>query len=307
MPQVDYSKIVIYKIQHQSKDELLYVGSTTHFGNRKRQHKQNCYNVNGKPYNYKLYKTIRDNGGWDMFNMVIVKEYPCENKRQAEAEEDKCIREMKSSLNTHRAFTTPEERREHNKEYRVKNKNKIKEKHKEYREQNKDKLKERNKEHYEQNKDKMNELKKEYYLNNKDKISKQRKEYREQNKDKIKEHYEQNKDKIREQRKEYLKEYYRQNRDKIKEHYEQNKDKISVQSKEYSEKNKGKIKEYQKEYRQKNRDKKKEYQKEYYRQNRDKFKEEISCVCGCVLTESYLAKHLKTKKHQTFINQQTEQ
>ena len=40
MPQVDYSKIVIYKIQHKEKDELLYVGSTTHFRNRKVQHKK---------------------------------------------------------------------------------------------------------------------------------------------------------------------------------------------------------------------------------------------------------------------------
>ena len=55
MPQVDYSKIIIYKIQHQSKDELLYVGSTTHFGNRKVQHKEKCYNTNNKIYNNKLF------------------------------------------------------------------------------------------------------------------------------------------------------------------------------------------------------------------------------------------------------------
>ena len=117
MPQVDYSKIVIYKIQHKELDELLYVGSTTHFRNRKVNHKGRCYNPNEKSYNTKLYSTIRDNGGWDAFNMVVIKEFPCENKRQAEAEEDKCIREMKSSLNMRKAFLSPEEKQEYFKEY----------------------------------------------------------------------------------------------------------------------------------------------------------------------------------------------
>ncbi len=148
MPIVDYKKIVIYKIQHKSKDELLYVGSTTHFGNRKRQHKSRCYNPNEKSYNTKLYSTIRDNGGWDAFNMVIVKEFPCENKRQAEAEEDRVMREMLSSLNSIRAYTTPEEKQEYNKEF-----------HKEYHKLNRDKHIEQNKEYYEQNKKKITEKK----------------------------------------------------------------------------------------------------------------------------------------------------
>ena len=113
MPQVDYSKCVIYKIQHKELDELLYVGSTTHFGNRKTQHKEKCYGVNGKPYNNKLYSTIRDNGGWDAFSMVIVKDFPCDNKRQAEAEEDRIIREFQAGLNTYRAYTTPEEKQDY--------------------------------------------------------------------------------------------------------------------------------------------------------------------------------------------------
>ena len=52
------------------------------------------------------------------------------------------------------------------------------------------------KEYYEKNKDKI----KEYYEKNKDKIKEVKKEYREKNKDKIKEYYEKNKDKIKESR-----------------------------------------------------------------------------------------------------------
>ena len=225
MPVVDYSKILIYKIQHKEKDELLYVGSTTHFGNRKRQHKSRCYNANGKPYNYKIYSTIRDNGGWDAFNMVIVKEFPCENKRQAEAEEDRIMRDFQASLNSIRAYQTPEERLERRK------------------------ITERI--------------------------------FRQNNPEKYKE---------------YLKGYYQQNKEKILE-----------RSKESQQRNKEPRKEYQKKYRQLNIDKLKEQKKQRYEKNKEILKEKTQCDCGCILTKGYLKKHYKTKKHQEYINQQTEQ
>jgi len=91
-------------------------------------------------------------------------------------------------------------KKQYQKEYREKNKDKIKEVGKEYREKNKDKIKEVKKEYYEKNKDKI----KEYREKNKDKIKEVKKEYREKNKDKIKEvgkeYYEKNKDKIKESR-----------------------------------------------------------------------------------------------------------
>ena len=58
----DYSKSVIYKIEHIDKPELVYVGSTTNFTKRKYQHK--CA-YNNK--NYMLYQMIRNNNGWDSF------------------------------------------------------------------------------------------------------------------------------------------------------------------------------------------------------------------------------------------------
>ena len=54
----DYSKTVIYKIQHEDDESLLYVGSTTNFTTRKCQHKNNTKNPNGRQYNDKLYKMI---------------------------------------------------------------------------------------------------------------------------------------------------------------------------------------------------------------------------------------------------------
>jgi predicted GIY-YIG superfamily endonuclease len=44
----DYSRTVIYKLEHMEKKELVYVGSTTDFINRKSQHKHNCNNEKQK-------------------------------------------------------------------------------------------------------------------------------------------------------------------------------------------------------------------------------------------------------------------
>jgi hypothetical protein len=85
---VDYSKTIIYKI---CCNDLLvtdvYVGHTTEFIKRKYCHKNNCNNQNVKAYNFKVYETIRANGGWDNWTMVQIEEYPCQNSNQAGARE----------------------------------------------------------------------------------------------------------------------------------------------------------------------------------------------------------------------------
>jgi GIY-YIG catalytic domain len=69
---VDYSKSCVYRIAW--KDITYYVGSTTNFANRKCQHKSAAKDVKNE---FKLYKFIRNNGGWtDEWCMVLVNEYP---------------------------------------------------------------------------------------------------------------------------------------------------------------------------------------------------------------------------------------
>ena len=85
----DYSKTVIYKIQHNDDDSLLYVGHTTNFIKRKNYHKNDC-----KSSKKLVYKMIRENGGWECFTMIVIKEYPCDNKMEARIKEDKVMREM---------------------------------------------------------------------------------------------------------------------------------------------------------------------------------------------------------------------
>jgi hypothetical protein len=172
----DYSKTVIYKIQHLDKDEMLYVGHTTNFTKRKHQHKHNC-KTSKKP----LYKMMRENGAWDCFTMIVLKDFPCDCKTEACIEEDKMMREMKTSMNKKRAYITPEERLELNKEYRENNKEKMKE----YHQANKERLQEQRKEYYQKNKERLQEERKRYYQENKELLSDYHKTYRQSNGDKI--------------------------------------------------------------------------------------------------------------------------
>ncbi len=131
---IDYTNTIIYKIQHNDIDELIYVGHTTDFTKRKSAHKTNTHNDKGKPYNRQLYKMIRDNGDWDCFKMIEIKKFPCNDKREAEAEEDRVMRELKSTMNMIRAFVRAEDIKEDAKIYRATHTDQIKENAKKYRE-----------------------------------------------------------------------------------------------------------------------------------------------------------------------------
>jgi seryl-tRNA synthetase len=86
---INYSKSVIYKIEHIDSPELLYVGSTTDFIRRKSQHKHHCNNNISKEFNKKLYQMIRQNGGFNDFKIMIIKEFPCNSKTELLIEEEK--------------------------------------------------------------------------------------------------------------------------------------------------------------------------------------------------------------------------
>ena len=175
---MDYSKCCIYKIEHVDDESLVYVGHTTNFNKRKTQHKYNCYNDNDKKYNLKLYQMIRENGGWDMFKMIEVEKYPCNDKREAERRENEVMKDLKANMNMRKSFSTEDENKEIKREYYQSNKPKIQEYTKCYREINKPKLKEKEKENRELNKAKIQEYREfnkpkmqEYHKNNKAKIN----------------------------------------------------------------------------------------------------------------------------------------
>ena len=81
---IDYSNCSIYKLEHIEDETLIYVGHTTNFKQRKARHKQNCNNESYKKFNFKLYTMIRANGGWEMFVLIEVEKYPCNDRREAD-------------------------------------------------------------------------------------------------------------------------------------------------------------------------------------------------------------------------------
>ena len=85
----------IYKICNRVLPQV-YIGTTIHYKNRKAIHK---YHSNHKSDNH-LYNTIRENGGWDNWDMVIIEEYDCMSKRDAELRETFWIKHYENIPNT---------------------------------------------------------------------------------------------------------------------------------------------------------------------------------------------------------------
>ena len=109
-----------------------------------------------------------------------------------------------------------------------------------------------------------------------------------------------------------IKEYNENNRDKIKEkrhiYYENNKDIVHDKWIIRYEKDRDVLLNYQKEYRENNGDKIKQYMKQYRESNKETIKEKQSeiytCECGMVLTKQHKLRHEKSKKHQSWLNDQ---
>ena len=187
---IDYQKCLIYKIQHNENEELVYVGHTTDFIRRQYSHKKCCNNKNVNGYNYKLYNMIRSNGGWEMFSMVLIHNFPCNSKLEACKEEDKVIREIKATMNANNAVYDNEKYKTKLKKitdkliYLNELKTYFKTKYKkEYylKYYLKNKQLKKSKLWYEENKD----VSKQYYIENKEHISNIQKDYRDKNQQRI--------------------------------------------------------------------------------------------------------------------------
>jgi hypothetical protein len=95
---VDYSNTIIYKIY--CKDECItdiYVGHTTNYIQRKSSHKVAC---NNEKNDFKIYKIIRENGGWDNWNMIEIAKYNCKDSTEARIKENEHYNQLKATLNS---------------------------------------------------------------------------------------------------------------------------------------------------------------------------------------------------------------
>ena len=160
MPKIpkDYSRTVIYKLVHKEDydNANIYIGSTTNFTKRKSEHKSDSMNKIGVKYNQKIYQFIRDNGGWDNWNMIEIEKYPCFDNNEAKAKEEYWRIHFNAGLNSRKCFRTVDEEKEYNAQYC-----------KQYYIDNRDKSRKYYKQYYIDNRDKLIEYQRNYKLNNK--------------------------------------------------------------------------------------------------------------------------------------------
>ena len=162
----NYQNGVIYVI---NVGEQKYVGSTTDFKSRKRQHRWCINHPDNSGGHYKLYKAIRENGG--EWQMEIYKEFPCDSKRELLFEEERVRKELGAELNEACCGSglTKVEYKKH------------------YYQDNKQKVNEQSKQRYLENREMKLEYHKQYYQKNSEKVNKRNKQYQEQNREKIRE------------------------------------------------------------------------------------------------------------------------
>ena len=172
-----YEKGVIYRII--CKDPTIkdcYIGSTSNFTKRKQGHKSRWCDENNRNYNAPVYKFIRENGGWENFEMIEIIKYPCETKRELEIKEREYIELLGGTLNQRIPTRTPKERYETNK-------TEILNKQQQYNIKNKEKISERHKEYYQANKQSAIDRAKHWKANNREAVNKSEQKYRDKNKE----------------------------------------------------------------------------------------------------------------------------
>ena len=149
-----YHYSFIYKIVCLDPNiDDFYIGSTVNLNARCLGHIRVSLNKNQKNYYNKLYTLMRDSGGYENWEMQVIKHCKFETKRELLKEEQKYIDELKPSLNSCNSYQTIEGEQKRKKKYYEDNKENEKEK-------------ERKKKWYEDNKKKKDK----WYQDNKEKI-----------------------------------------------------------------------------------------------------------------------------------------
>lgn len=150
--------ITFYRIYNDDLN-LNYIGKTIDLNERIQDHKSICYNLNSNKYNIKVYKTIRENGGFDNFKVmkvdtIILDDIQCKKMEQS------YIDLFNANLNTNNAYRSIENLKDYKQQY-----------YKDYKETNKEKNKNRYIQYYNLNKQKINEKCSQYHNLNKQKIN----------------------------------------------------------------------------------------------------------------------------------------
>lgn len=105
IPDKDYSNTIIYKITCKDPNiHDVYVGHTVNFVQRKKAHQLSCMKSSSPAHNCKVYKVIRNNGGWDNWTMDIIAFYKCKDLSEARQKEQEHFVELNATLNSVEPF-----------------------------------------------------------------------------------------------------------------------------------------------------------------------------------------------------------
>jgi hypothetical protein len=157
-----------------------YVGSTKNFAVRKNNHKSNCKNELSAKYNIRVYQFIRENGGWDNWDMIEIEIIYVDSKKEAERRERYWIETLQATLNCNIPSRPKIER---DTLYREEHKEELKEYNKKYQEEHKEELKEQKASYYKDNIDYFKDKAANYYEEHKDELIEKNKQYRIDNPD----------------------------------------------------------------------------------------------------------------------------
>ena len=95
-----YSNSIVYKLCCTDVSVTdIYVGSTCNFAKRKSQHKSKCLNESAAKHNLPVYQYIRENGGWENWQMVQLLSFSCQTPREKELKEREFVDLLKPKLN----------------------------------------------------------------------------------------------------------------------------------------------------------------------------------------------------------------
>ena len=81
-----------------------YIGSSMDFNSRKTNHKSNSINLNNKDYCLPLYMFINVNGGFENWEIVVIKEYKFITAKELNMNEQYYIELLKPNLNSNNAY-----------------------------------------------------------------------------------------------------------------------------------------------------------------------------------------------------------
>jgi hypothetical protein len=168
----------------------LYVGHTTDLKTRKSAHKTKCHNEKTRSYNIPVYKFIREHGGFENWDMIVIHRQNCVDKHEARTIERGFMESLGATLNSYMPIRTKAEwievRRQKNESYGESHTEEKKAYNLAYYIANKDKIKEQTAIYRDTHKEDAKNYQVLYNIANREKVKMQMKLYNEKNKDTIK-------------------------------------------------------------------------------------------------------------------------